>query len=341
MTRELEAVAWAVAAAAVVGGLGMLAVGALARRSVPAAAVAAPLVVVASVAAAVMASAKAMILDEQDSRIVLAIVCAAVPVALVFGVVLARRIRDLESHAAAEEAARAKDRQVEDSRRELVAWISHDLRTPLAAMRAMAEALEDGIADDPERYLRAIRQEVDRMSGMVDDLLTLSRLHAGLLQLSLEPASLADLVSDTLAATRPLAESRQVELAGQARGSVPAVADAPAMSRVLLNLVVNAVRHTSPGGSVCVEARADPSGASVSVTDGCGGIPTSDLTRLFEPGWRAAPERGQTDGEGAGLGLTIARELVEAHGGSLQVTNVGPGCRFEVVLPAAQPSRSS
>lgn len=335
MGPELEAVLWSVAAAALVGGLGMLAVVVLARRSVPAAAVTAPLVVVASVAAAVMASARAMLLDQQDSRLVLAIVSAAVPVALVFGILIARRVRDLDRRAAHEEAARAKDRQVEESRRELVAWISHDLRTPLAAMRAMAEALEDGVAADPVRYLRGIRQEVERMSGMVDDLLTLSRLHSGMLRLALERASLADLVSDTLAATQPLADSRRVRLTGHAEGPVPAVVDTRGISRVLLNLVVNAVRHTPPDGTVWVETRTEPGGAVVAVTDGCGGVPGADLARLFDPGWRAASARGQADGEGAGLGLTIARGLVEAHGGRVDVSNVGDGCRFEVRLPAA------
>ncbi len=330
---KVEALALSASVAAFIGLLGVLMVTALARRRVDVAAVAAPVVVVVAVAGGVYAGARLMLLGEREARLVLLLLGAAVPVAALFGVLIARRIRATERTNATEIAARQRDAQVEKSRRELVAWVSHDLRTPLAGLRAMTEALEDGIADDPPRYHRQMRAEVERMSSMVDDLLALSRIHSGALRLTIETASLADLVSDTLASASALAHRRRVRLSGHAQGSVSVPADAREMSRVLANLVTNAVRHTPPDGSVAVEATTVPDAAVVSVTDSCGGIPDGDLERVFDPGWRAASARTPGEDGGAGLGLAIVRGVVEAHGGRVDVRNVDGGCRFEVRLP--------
>ncbi|MEZ5114794.1 MAG: HAMP domain-containing sensor histidine kinase [Candidatus Nanopelagicales bacterium] len=335
MGPELPAVLLSAGTAAAVGALGALGVAVLARRSVAAAAIASPVVVVASVAAGVLASSRAMFLSPTDTTLVLLVLGAAVPVALLFGVLVARRVAALTRTVAEEQAARERDREVEESRREMVAWASHDLRTPLAGLRAMAEALEDGVADDPARYHAQMRAEVDRMSGMVDDLLALSRLQAGTLRLALDTVSLADLVSDTLASTQPLAQSRGVVLTGSADGPVAVTADSRELSRALANLVVNAVRHTPADGSVVVSARTEDDAAVVSVRDACGGISAADLERLFEAGWRGTDARTPGAGEGAGLGLAIVRGVVEAHGGRVDVRNEGPGCCFEVRLPAS------
>jgi signal transduction histidine kinase len=291
-------------------------------------------VVIGSVAAAVYASAKAMFLTEGDSRLMLLILAAAVPIALLFGILIARQVQALGRRVAVEEAERERDHEIERSRRDMVAWVSHDLRTPLAGLQAMAEALEDGVATDPSDYHARMRREVERMSAMVDDLLMLSRLHAGALRLGLEQASLADLVSDTLAAAHPLAAEHQVHLSGASDGAVPARVDSAQISRALGNLVVNAVRHTPPDGSVVVETRSESDAAVVAVTDTCGGIAEADLPRVFEPGWRGTEARTPSSSDGAGLGLAIVRGLVEAHGGHVDVHNVGAGCRFEVRLPA-------
>ncbi|GAA3161031.1 HAMP domain-containing sensor histidine kinase [Planomonospora alba] len=243
---------------------------------------------------------------------------------------------------------RERERALEGARRELVAWVSHDLRTPLAGMRAMAEALEDGVVTDPEtaaRYHARIRLEVDRLAGMVDDLFELSRIHAGALRLSRSRVGLGDLVADTLDGVEPLARAKGVRLAGAvdpvdpadpADPVVPVQADPGELSRALRNLVVNAVRHTPAGGTVSVRAAAEDGWACLSVADCCGGIPPEDLPRVFDVAFRGEAARSpRGDGAGAGLGLAIARGIVEAHGGAIGVVNAGPGCRFEIRLPQA------
>ncbi|HSK26933.1 MAG TPA: HAMP domain-containing sensor histidine kinase [Jiangellales bacterium] len=333
MTPEVQTVLLAAGTAAVVGAAGAVVVGVVARRSVRAASFVTPLVVVASVAVGVLVSARAMFLSSHDLTAVLLVLAATVPVALVFGLVLARRVYELDRRATDEAAAHAKDREVEASRREMVAWASHDLRTPLAGIRAMAESLEDGVVADPARYHSRIRAEADRMAAMVDDLLALSRIQTGALRLAREQVTLADLVSDALASAQPTAAEAGVRLAGSADGPVAAAVDPEQLFRALGNLVVNAVRHTPPDGTVVVEARRDGDSAVLAVSDGCGGIPEADLPRLFEPGWRGSSARSPGPA-GAGLGLAIARGLVEAQGGRLGVTNVDGGCRFEVRLPS-------
>lgn len=333
MGPELQAVALSAGVAALVAVLGALLVLGIARRSTSRATATAPVVVVLSVAAGVWASSRAMFLTSGDAATILLVLLAAIPIAAGVGVLVALRVHQQERRAADQAAARAMEKKIEASRRELVAWMSHDLRTPLAGIRAMAEALEDGVAEDPSRYLRRMIDDVERMSAMLDDLLALSRIHAGSLVLSLEQSSLADLVSEGLAAARPLAVTKRVQLTGRAEGSVQALVDPREMSRVLMNLVVNAIRHTPPDGTVVVEARVESSSAVVSVADQCGGIPGEQLPRLFEPGWRATTSRSPIPGNGAGLGLAIVQGVVEAHGGRVDVHNEGRGCRFDVRLP--------
>ncbi|TDD12739.1 HAMP domain-containing histidine kinase [Nonomuraea deserti] len=244
---------------------------------------------------------------------------------------------ELQTIANTLEEAYARERALEGARRELVAWVSHDLRTPLAGMRAMAEALEDGVVSDPgtvARYHGQIKQEVERLSAMVDDLFELSRIHAGALRLSRARIGLADLVADTLAGVEPLARAKGVVLTAEAAAAVPVEADAGALGRALGNLVVNAIRHTPSDQAVVLRARVDDTGmACLSVTDCCGGIPEEDLPRVFEVAFRGEAARTPTADGGAGLGLAIAQGIVEAHDGKIEVVNDGPGCRFEIRLP--------
>jgi signal transduction histidine kinase len=231
--------------------------------------------------------------------------------------------------------SRRREQALEASRRDLVAWVSHDLRTPLAGLRAMAEALEDGVAEDPSRYHKQIRMEVDRLAGMVDDLFQLARIHSGSLQLTLERVSLADLVSDSLAGVDALARARGVRVTGSADGEVPVRADGRELARLITNLVVNAIRHTPPDGRVEIEAREKDGRALLAVADGCGGIPERDLARVFDVAWRGTDARTPGPDGGAGLGLAIVRGIAEAHHGEITVANWGRGCRFQVSLPLA------
>jgi signal transduction histidine kinase len=223
---------------------------------------------------------------------------------------------------------------MEQSRRELVAWVSHDLRTPLAGLRAMAEALEDGIAEDPARYHRQILGEVDRMVLMVDDLFELSRIHAGALSLSLQTVQLSDVVSESIAGAGPVARARRVTVGGDVDADVLVRADPGALSRVVANLVMNAIRHTPADGAVSIHARRDGGTVELSVTDACGGIDPPDLERVFDVAWQGDHARTPGSGAGAGLGLAIVKGLVEAHEGTVAVANHDGGCRFTVRLPA-------
>ena len=228
--------------------------------------------------------------------------------------------------------AREQREAVEASRRELVAWVSHDLRTPLAGMRAMAEALEDGMVDDPSVYHRQIRREVDRLSGLVGDLFELSRIRAGALRLSMDQVWLEELVAQSVGDADPLARSRGIRVEGS-YDDVAVDADRGELARALANLVVNAIRHTPHDGTVQVSAQRDGDDAVLSVQDACGGIPEDDLARVFETGFRAESSRTPSPDAGGGIGLAIVAGIVAAHHGTVDVENHGPGCRFEIRLP--------
>jgi signal transduction histidine kinase len=235
--------------------------------------------------------------------------------------------------------SRSRELALEQSRRELVSWVSHDLRTPLAGLRAMTAALEDGLADEPGRYHARMRAEVDRMVRMVDDLFELSRIHAGVLRLSPQPVALGDVVSEAIAGADTVARARGVRLGGQVEEDVLVTADPAGLSRVVSNLLMNAIRHTPADGVVEIRARAVSAGVELAVTDACGGMSEEDLPRVFDVGWQGSTARtpdhlDAAGGAGAGLGLAIVKGIVEAHLGQVGVTNEGPGCRFLVTLPA-------
>ncbi|GAA2362194.1 HAMP domain-containing sensor histidine kinase [Saccharopolyspora halophila] len=264
------------------------------------------------------------------------VICTAVgvitvPVAVVLGRNIARR-------SVWEREARARERQAEASRRELVAWISHDLRTPLAGIRAMAEALSDGVVDEPGEvcaYADRIRDETGRLSRMVDDLFELSRITAGALQLEFSTVPLRDVVSEAIAAEHPRAQRRGVRLRTDTSEWPVVTGSDPELARVVRNLLSNAIRHTPAEGTVVLTAGVDDGRAWLRVDDACGGIDPQDLDRVFEVAYRGNRAR---DDEGGGLGLAIAQGLVQAHDGTIRAANRGAGCRFEVRLPLAERS---
>ncbi|HEY1820095.1 MAG TPA: HAMP domain-containing sensor histidine kinase [Trebonia sp.] len=237
--------------------------------------------------------------------------------------------------------ARAREQALEASRRELVAWDSHDLRTPLAGLRAMAEALEDQVVTDPRevgRYHSQIRVETDRLAGMIDDLFQLSKIHAGALRLSPRLVGLEDLIAEVAASTEPVARAKGVRLTGGAASGMAVLIDPAEFGRAVRNLVSNAIRHTPPTGTIEMLAMIDSGLACVSVSDQCGGIPPGDLPRVFDVAFRGESARTPDPSGGAGLGLSIARGIVEAHSGQITVHNTGPGCQFLISLPLARPA---
>jgi signal transduction histidine kinase len=234
--------------------------------------------------------------------------------------------------------ADARQKELEALRRDLIGWVSHDLRTPLTSMQVLVEALVDGVVDQPEtvrRYLRTIQGDIRNLSALIDDLFELARLDSGELRFNLEPHSLGDLISDTLESAHTLAENKGVALSGTVAADVDPVMMAPEkIGRVLSNLINNAVRHTPAGGSVTVEARRDihAGWVRVDVVDSGEGIPPEDLPHIFERFFRGEKSRSRSSG-GAGLGLAIAKGIVEAHGGRLAVeSQVGKGSTFSFTL---------
>ncbi|SFB92280.1 Signal transduction histidine kinase [Nocardioides terrae] len=373
---QVQIVTMAAAAAVAVGAVGLLAAWLLRHRSIRWQLGIVVVVTIGAVLGGVLGVSHKMFISHHDWEVVSLVAVVAGGVALVVALALGAAIsqwsealrrgaRALDAHgsyvadprgpselqALSEELARTSERleqarireaRLEGSRRELVSWVSHDLRTPLAGMRAMTEALEDGIATDPARYHRQIRTEVDRMVRMVDDLFELSRIHAGVVQIRPEAVMLGDLVSEAIAAADPVARACGVRLDGRVEEGVEVTGDAGGLARVTTNLIMNAIRHTPADGSVEVLGRSTPSGIELAVRDECGGLSADPIARVFDVGWRdqaaAHVHAVGDDLRGAGLGLAIVKGIVEAHQGDVRVENVGApvpsGCRFMVRLPA-------
>ncbi|WP_423184208.1 sensor histidine kinase [Arthrobacter sp. NyZ413] len=255
---------------------------------------------------------------------------------------LAQLANELEASGRKLEESRRREAAVEAARRELVSWISHDLRTPLASMRAMAEALEDGMASDVGAYYRKIIGQTEQMAAMVNDLLELSKIQAGTLRLSAEALDVYDLVSDAIADLAPLAAQRGIRLDGGGDRECMAVADGPSVGRAIRNVLLNAILYSRPGGAVRVGVGRDGDAAVVDVVDTCGGIDDDDLAHVFETGWQKDRSRGThallhgngTRYSGSGVGLSMVAGIVKAHGGAVTVENTGEGCRFSLRLPS-------
>jgi len=286
----------------------------------------------------------------------------ALVAALLLGHSITRRVRSLE-HAAArladgELTARAPSdgprevaqlgasfnematsiEQLFDARRQLVAWASHDLRTPLASIQAMLEAIEDGLAE-PEDYLPALGEQASALGGLIDDLFELAQIDAGALTLELHETPLRELVTSCVRGLEAEARIRQVRLELELPEPLPDVQCVPQhVQRVLLNLLTNALRHTPSDGSVVVTARPVGTELEVVVEDTGEGLTAEAQARMFERFWRADPARVRAGGR-AGLGLAIARGLIEAQGGRIWAENRSSGgARVGFSLPVAESS---
>lgn len=236
------------------------------------------------------------------------------------------------------EETNRKQRELDRLRRDLIAWIGHDLRTPLASMRAILEALADGVVTEPttvKRYLLTAQRDIQSLSTLIDDLFEMAQIDAGGMQLDKRTNSVVDLISDTLEGFSALAQEKGVYLSGQAASGVdPVRVDARQVGRVLSNLVGNAIRHTPTGGHIEVQASVrDAQTVLVEVCDSGEGIPPESVARVFEQFYRAEQSRNRATG-GTGLGLAIAKSIIEAHGGYIGVESTpGQGARFYFTLP--------
>ena len=239
----------------------------------------------------------------------------------------------LDDMAARLQGAQERERQIEATRRDLVTAVSHDLRTPLASLRAMVEAIDEGVVDDPEsmrRYAKEMRRGVQQLGAMIDDLFELAQLDAAAIETETRRARLGEVVSSAVATVELQAEEKGLSLVAELNGADEALCS-PRLTRVIQNLLVNAVRHTPADGTVRIEARHSADALEVAVADTGGGIAPQDLARVFDPFFRADPAR---QGAGAGLGLALAKRIVEALGGEISAeSEPSHGSRFAVTLP--------
>lgn len=232
----------------------------------------------------------------------------------------------------------ARQKELEQARRDLIVAVSHDLRTPLTSIRAMIEAMADGVVTDPvvvQRYYATIRSQIENLSGLINDLFELSQLETGQVQLQMEPINLNDLLSDVLESMQPQARTKNVSLTGIFAEDLPLIgAELVKIQRVLYNLVQNAIRHTPAAGSILLATRVVPEGVQVDVTDTGEGISPDYLPHVFDQFFRGDASRSRATG-GAGLGLAIAKRIIEAHHGRIWVeSQVDRGTRFSFILPA-------
>jgi signal transduction histidine kinase len=220
-----------------------------------------------------------------------------------------------------------------EARRELVAWAGHDLRTPLASMQAMLEAIDDGLAQ-PEEYLPALADRVRTLSGLVDDLFELARIDAGVLTLQLREVDAGHVVGACVRGFEAEARARGISLEAQTATSLPPILCAPEkVERVLHNLLTNALRHTPADGAIAVVVSPQPGTVTIAVEDTGEGLSAETAARMFDQFWRSEPSRATT---GSGLGLAIARRLVEVQGGRIWAENrPGGGARVAFTLPTA------
>ena len=232
-----------------------------------------------------------------------------------------------------------RQKELEQSRRDLVAAVSHDLRTPLTSVRAMIEALADGVVAGPDmvqRYYATMNLQIENLSGLIDDLFELSQLDMEQIELQLEPVNMNDLLSDVLETMQAQARAKAVSLQGIFCEDLPLIkAEMPKIQRVLYNLVQNAIRHTPADGVVSLATKVVPHGIQVDVADTGEGISPEDLPRVFDQFFRSEKSRSRETG-GAGLGLTIAKRIIEAHHGRIWVEpQPEQGARFSFILPVS------
>ena len=235
-------------------------------------------------------------------------------------------------------------RRLERVRRDFVANVSHEFKTPLTAIQGFAETLLAGALDDTQnrgRFLRIILEHAHRLARLTDDLLELSQIEAERLELEIRPLRVEELIRGCVETTRPRAAGKDLRLSAELPPDLPALAGDPRrLGEVLQNLVDNAVQYTLPGGSIAVRAAAAKGEVIVTVADTGIGIPEADQARIFERFYRVDVARSREAG-GTGLGLAIAKHLVEAHGGRIWVqSEVGKGSQFHFSIPIFDAQRA-
>ncbi|HTU31099.1 MAG TPA: HAMP domain-containing sensor histidine kinase [Solirubrobacteraceae bacterium] len=284
-------------------------------------------IVVTPVLATLVVFGWLMVISGDAALLIAAIMIAAAALALAGAALVARRL-------AADQAARMR---ADEARRDLVAAVSHDLRTPITSLRLLADAIDDDIVTGDQRrsYLARMSTHISALGALIDDLFELSRLEAGDIGWSLQQISIDELVRETVEAMRVEAETQGISVSADlARDLGTARANPEKLQRVLFNLIQNAIRHTPADGSIVVHAESTATGLEIEVADTGDGISAADRGRVFGAFYRGGTDAART-GEGAGLGLAISRAIVEAHGGRMWLADSSRGTRVRFSLPAA------
>lgn len=332
MTSELLLVIGSVLA---VGACGTGITVRVAKRSIAAAAILSPVTIVCSMAAGLIVGLKLMVIE--GAGLTLLIIAASTPVALLVGIFvslfstrMAARVRD-------ELEQERREREAEQARRELITGLSHDLRTPLAGICAMGEAIQDGVAPDPERYVQLIINEAERTATMLDDMMSLARLQTGRVTVDTDHVVLGDLVSDMVGQLQPLAASAHitVELDETRGGGAIVAGDPQLLNRVIQNVIANAIQYSETGATVTVAVYRDGEYGVLEVSDECGGLSDAEKQRMFDVGWKSDKARTPSCRAGSGFGLAIVKMIVAAHEGTVAVANVPGGCCMTIAVPLA------
>jgi signal transduction histidine kinase len=367
---DLRGVGWLIVTAGLLTAVAALVAQRLLRgASLRSRFVALPIVAVAVTAANLVVLYTRMAVSHHDTVVVLTLLCYSLAAGLAVAIVLARRSgravgaleetaqaigegnlqarvgpldagaeldalgATLDDMAARLAEAQTRERVAEATRRDLIAAVSHDLRTPLASLRAMVEALDEGVVSDPgsvERYVREMRRSTTQLSVLVDDLFEFAQLDAGAIAAETRRARLDDVVASAVAAVEPSVRDKGLHLSMDL-GDAGDADCSPRLARVLQNLLVNAVRHTPADGAVSIHAARHRDRLALAVEDTGEGIAPEDLDRVFEPFFRGDPARS---GAGTGLGLALAKRIVETLGGHISAESSRPGgARFAVELP--------
>jgi signal transduction histidine kinase len=288
-------------------------------------------------------TARLMFTDQHDLLLGTVLLVFAGAIAMALGYLLSSsfldRIQSLDQ--AAKKIAEGnlsfeRRRQLDALRKELIAWIGHDLQTPLASVSAIIEALSDGIVEDQEtekRYFLTAKKNISALSGLIDDMFQMAQIDAGGLDLNCENVSINDLISDTIESFSEIAKRKDVSLQGKVSPDIGMVQiDPQRINRVLYNLLDNAIRHTPEGGTVEVCAAETDKGLIVEVIDNGLGIPSEDLPFIFDLFYRGEVSRRSTT-TGTGLGLAISKGIIEAHGGSIDVQSDSQRTKFTFSIP--------
>lgn len=324
-----QAIALSVGVICLVAGIGGWAINRLSEKSPKTAVLFSPVLVVIALASGIIVGTKSMMLAD-DYRILLLIIFAGLPIAALSGMLLSKRVSAAEARVTQELRASEQALQISEANRNTITWLSHDLRTPLAGVRVLAENIATSVSSDPVQDAQRLLTQVDRLDGLIADLFALSG-ETQTAQKSLT-VSFTDLVSDLVSEQQLFAQQNNLGLVWEQTQEVVVLANPSLLARAVTNVLVNAIAYSKPGGEIKIAVLNSANAAELLVRDQCGGLSKAEISEMWQPGWRADAARSTP---GSGLGLAIVAHVIELHGGSVSIQNNPPGCEVRLSIPKA------